>query len=69
MKEEYDFSKMKGKKNPHAKRLKEQDVIGDRKEIPVFKDEDEEREFWSKNSPLDFMDLDSARIITLKNSR
>ena len=69
MKEEYDFSKMQGKKNPHAKRLKKQDVIGDRKEIPIFKDEDEEREFWSKNSPLDFMDVDSARIITLKDSR
>ncbi|MBT3198433.1 MAG: hypothetical protein HN350_00795 [Phycisphaerales bacterium] len=32
-----------------------------RKKIPLFKTEDHEREFWSKNSPLDFMDIDSAR--------
>ncbi len=27
-----------------------------RKKIPLFKNEDKEREFWVKNSPLDFMD-------------
>jgi predicted DNA binding CopG/RHH family protein len=32
-----------------------------RKGIPVFKNEEQEREFWSRNSPLDFMDVDSAR--------
>ena len=32
-----------------------------RKKIPVFKNEDQERDFWSKNSPLDFMAVDSAR--------
>ena len=30
-------------------------------QIPAFKTEDEEREFWSNNSPLDFMDRTSAR--------
>ncbi len=31
-----------------------------RKKIPLFKSEDQEREFWSKNSPLDFMDVSSV---------
>lgn len=31
------------------------------KKIPVFKNEDQERRFWAKNSPLDFMAADSAR--------
>ena len=31
------------------------------KQIPVFKSEDEEREFWENNSPLDFMDRTSVR--------
>ena len=31
-----------------------------RKKIPLFKNEDQEREFWAKNSPLDFMDVGSA---------
>ncbi len=30
------------------------------KKTPLFKNEDREREFWSKNSPLDFMDVSSA---------
>ena len=30
------------------------------KKIPLFKNEDQEREFWSKNSPLDFMDVNSV---------
>ena len=29
------------------------------KKIPLFENEDEEREFWAKNSPLDFMDAKS----------
>jgi predicted DNA binding CopG/RHH family protein len=31
------------------------------KQIPVFKSEDAEREFWANHSPLDFMDRTSAR--------
>jgi len=38
-----------------------------RKKIPLFKNEDQEREFWSKNSPLDFMDVDSARQVAFPN--
>ncbi len=29
------------------------------KTIPLFENEDQEREFWSKNSPLDFMNTSS----------
>ena len=31
------------------------------KQIPAMKSEKEEREFWAKNSPLDFMDRTSVR--------
>ena len=31
------------------------------KQVPAFKSEKEEREFWAKNSPLDFMDRTSVR--------
>ena len=31
-----------------------------RKKIPLFKNEDQEREFWSKNSPLYYMDINSV---------
>jgi predicted DNA binding CopG/RHH family protein len=31
-----------------------------RKKIPLFKNEDQEREFWAKNSPLDFMNTNSV---------
>ncbi len=31
------------------------------KQIPGFKTEDEEREFWATHSPLDFLDASSAR--------
>ena len=31
-----------------------------RKTIPLFKNEDQEREFWSEHSPLDFMDVTSV---------
>ncbi len=38
-----------------------------RKKIPLFKDEDQERDFWSKNSPLDFMDVHSVERGVLPN--
>lgn len=31
------------------------------KTIPLFENEDQEREFWSKNSPLDYMDINSSK--------
>jgi predicted DNA binding CopG/RHH family protein len=31
------------------------------KEMPVFKTEDDEREFWSNHSPLDYMRSDAVR--------
>ena len=40
--------------------LKKEDTMKNtRNRIPVFKNEDEEREFWAKHSPLDFMDAKS----------
>ncbi len=38
-----------------------------KKKIPNFKNEDEERSFWSKQSPLDYLDKKSAKKITLSN--
>ena len=38
-----------------------------KKKIPLFKNEDEEREFWAKNSPLDFMDAKSVDRGTFPN--
>jgi predicted DNA binding CopG/RHH family protein len=38
-----------------------------RKQIPVFKTEDEERDFWAKNSPLDYMDTASAKRVSMPN--
>ena len=38
-----------------------------RKGIPKFKSEDEQREFWATHSPLDFFDTSSARRVTLPN--
>ena len=38
-----------------------------RKRIPKFKSEDEQREFWATHSPLDFFDTSSARQVTLPN--
>lgn len=32
-----------------------------RKKIPLFKNEDQEREFWAKHSPLEFMDTESPQ--------
>ena len=37
------------------------------KRIPKFKSEDQEREFWAKNSPLDYFDTTKARKVTLPN--
>lgn len=37
------------------------------KSIPHFKSEDEEREFWSTHSPLDFMNRSSARKAVFPN--
>lgn len=37
------------------------------KRIPKFKSEDQEREFWAKNSPLDYFDITKARKVTLPN--
>jgi len=31
-----------------------------RKKIPLFKNEEQEREFWAKNSPLDYMDMNAV---------
>ena len=39
---------------------KENTMKNTRKKIPLFKNEDQEREFWSKNSPLDYMDINSV---------
>lgn len=38
-----------------------------RKKIPLFKNEDQERDFWAKNSPLDFMDVHSVEQGVLPN--
>lgn len=35
------------------------------KEMPVFKDEDEEREFWAKEDSTDFVDWNSAESVVL----
>lgn len=33
-----------------------------KKQIPYFKNEDEERDFWDTHSPLDYFDLETAII-------
>jgi len=38
-----------------------------KKRIPKFKNEDEEREFWATHSPLDFLDTNSASRVILPN--
>lgn len=38
-----------------------------KKKIPKFKNEDEERAFWSKESPLDFLDQKKSKKVTLSN--
>ena len=37
------------------------------KQIPKFKNEDEERDFWATHSPLDYFDLSTARRMTFPN--
>lgn len=39
------------------------------KEIPTFKTEDEERDFWGTHSSLDYFDLSTARRMTFPNLR
>lgn len=36
-----------------------------KKEIPVFKTEEEERKFWAKNDSSDFIDWDAAETVIL----
>ena len=38
-----------------------------RKKIPTFKDDDAEREFWSKEDSTAYVDWASARRVTLPN--
>ncbi|MBU0679455.1 MAG: BrnA antitoxin family protein [Verrucomicrobia bacterium] len=38
-----------------------------RKRIPKFKNEKEEREFWSTHSPLDYFDFEKAKSATFPN--
>ena len=36
-------------------------------EIPEFKNEDEEREFWSKHSSLDYIDWSKGNFVSFPN--
>lgn len=38
-----------------------------KKKIPKFKNEDEEREFWSKHDSTDYIDWDKAKKVVLPN--
>jgi predicted DNA binding CopG/RHH family protein len=38
-----------------------------KRKIPKFKDEDEERAFWSEHDSTDYVDWSSARRVTLPN--
>jgi predicted DNA binding CopG/RHH family protein len=38
-----------------------------KKRIPKFKNEDHERQFWATHSALDYLDISSARRVTLPN--
>ena len=38
-----------------------------KKKVPKFKNEDEERAFWSEESPLDYFDKRRAKRVTLAN--
>ena len=40
---------------------------GKRKRIPKFKNEDQEREFWSKHDSTDYLDWKKAKRVTLPN--
>jgi predicted DNA binding CopG/RHH family protein len=37
------------------------------KKIPKFRTEDEERDFWAKNSPLDYFDISKAKRVEFPN--
>ena len=37
------------------------------KEIPIFKNEDAEREFWAKNDSTDYVDWDTAESVIMPN--
>jgi len=37
------------------------------KKIPRFKNEDEEREFWSRHDSTDYIDWDKAKKVVLPN--
>ncbi len=38
-----------------------------KKQMPKFKNEDEERQFWATHSALDYFDTSRARRVTLPN--
>lgn len=40
---------------------------GKHKRIPKFKNEDHEREFWSKHDSTDYLDWKTAKRVTLPN--
>ena len=40
-----------------------------RKKIPTFKDEDAEREFWSREDSTDYLDWTKAERVTFPNLR
>ena len=40
-----------------------------KKRVPRFRNEDQEREFWATHSPLDYFDVTRASKITLYNLR
>ena len=40
-----------------------------RKKIPKFRDEDAEREFWSKEDSTEYVDWSTAQRVTLPNLR
>jgi hypothetical protein len=37
-----------------------------KKQLPKFKSEEEEREFWSKHDSTDYLDWKNAEVVTLK---
>jgi predicted DNA binding CopG/RHH family protein len=51
----------------NQKGRKEGSMKTNKKKTPKFKNEDEERAFWSKESPLDYLDRKGAKKVTLSN--
>jgi hypothetical protein len=41
--------------------------LNGRKKIPAFKDEDAEREFWSREDSTEYIDWSKAQRLTLPN--